>query len=433
MFARSLTPPLSPSTRREGSELPPLAGRLGKGAEAQKGERGTLLRVSAAHFISHFHILVLPPLFPFLRDKLGVGFVELGLALTVFNVVTAVTQTPMGFIVDRWGPRRVLIAGLCLGSAAFASLGFVLTYPFLLVSAALAGLANSVYHPSDYAILSARIGESRIGRAFSVHTFAGYLGGAIAPGFVLLAVRLAGIGPALMLSGALGFAAAVPLCFARGLDGPAVARPSTPAAAPQIGLRSLLTPTVLSLTAFFAMLSLSSGGIQSFGISAFSTGYGLGLSAANLALTAFLLLSALGVLAGGFIADRTRRHGEFAAGCFAVNAALVLAVAVLSPGPVLIVVVMALAGFLSGVISPSRDMLVREAAPREAAGRVFGIVTTGFNLGGMLGPPLFGWIIDQGHPRWLFGASAVFMAATVLLALAGERRAARRRLLAAAE
>jgi MFS family permease len=82
---------------------------------------------------------------------------------------------------------------------------------------------------------------------------------------------------------------------------------------------------------------------------------------------------------------------------------------------------MGVAGFLGGVIAPSRDMLVRNAAPAGAAGRAFGIVSTGFNLGGIVSPLLFGWIMDQNAPRWVFGASVIFMILTVLLALVTER------------
>jgi MFS family permease len=73
------------------------------------------------------------------------------------------------------------------------------------------------------------------------------------------------------------------------------------------------------------------------------------------------------------------------------------------------------------MIMPSRDMLVRAVAPPGAAGRVFGIVTTGFNIGGTIGPVLFGCIMDWGAPRWVFGVSVIFMAITVVLALLGDR------------
>ena len=83
---------------------------------------------------------------------------------------------------------------------------------------------------------------------------------------------------------------------------------------------------------------------------------------------------------------------------------------------------MAAAGFLGGVIAPSRDMLVRNAAPPGAAGRAFGIVSTGFNLGGIVSPLLFGWIMDQNPPHWVFGASVVFMVVTVVLSSFTERK-----------
>jgi MFS family permease len=381
----------------------------------------TLAAISAAHWVSHFHIFVLPMLFPFLKAKLGVGFVELGFPLTVFAVVSGLTQAPTGYLVDRIGARGILVLGMVLGGAALIVLGLHLNYPMLVGCAALLGIANSVYHPADYAILAAHMNERRMGRAFSVHTFAGFLGGAVAPAIVAALVALIGGQGALIAAGAIGIAVAFALVGLRIPDAGGALPPATRADRDRANA-NVMTPAMMVLAVFFLLLSLSSGGINSFGVVALMAGYGSSFSAANLALTAFLGASAAGVLAGGFLADRTAHHGQVASACFALNAVIVVAIALLTPSPFVLLLAMTTAGFLSGVIAPSRDMMVRNAAPASAAGRAFGIVSTGFNVGGIISPLLFGWIMDQHMPRWVFGASAAFMALTVLLALVPERK-----------
>src|SRR6202035_288076 len=306
----------------------------------------TLAAISTAHWVSQFHLMALPMLFPFLKQQLGVGYIELGLALTVFAVISGLTQAPMGYLADHIGARKVLLMGLTLGGCALILLGLHLSYSWLIASSVLLGLANSVYHPADYAILSAHMDEARMGRAFSIHTFAGYLGGAVAPAIVAALVAMIGGHGALIVSGAVGPLVALLLVVVGIPDASAADRRSAGAEVPQ---QNVITPALIVLTIFFMLLSLSNAGIGNFGVVALMSGYGASFSSANIALTAYLGSSAIGVLAGGFLADHTRRHGQVAAACFALNAAILFLIATIPLPSLLLTAAMAAAGFLGGV------------------------------------------------------------------------------------
>jgi MFS family permease len=322
----------------------------------------------------------------------------------------------------------MLVAGLCLSGIAFGSIALFPVYAWLIGGAAIAGVANSVYHPSDYAILGSVIDPSRVGRAFSVHTFAGFLGGAIAPAVMVLLASTIGLQPALAFAALLGPAVAVPLLLAPGLDSALTQQHAAGQRhdTAQASIRVVLSPVILGLTGLFSLLSLSSAAISTFSAVALVAMYGLEPSTANAILSAYLMAMAIGVLAGGFVADATRRHAEVTAAGFGTAAVLIFAVGSVNMGVVLLFPAMAAAGFLAGMIMPSRDMLVRAAAPPGMAGRVFGIVTTGFNVGGAIGPILGGWFVQNGAPRWVFYSSVCFMALTVVAVLVGDWRSRRR-------
>lgn len=391
-----------------------------------------LTQVSTAHLVSHFHIMALPALLPLLPTAFGVSFVDLGLALSLFNVVSALVQAPLGFAVDRLGARRMLLCGLLIGSLCFLSLSIAPTYPWLLVVMAVAGVANGVYHPADYALLSSGIDEGKMGRAFSIHTFSGYLGGAIAPALLMGIAAISNIRWAFAATGVFGLAASALLLLPSHLSGTAARETAGSSAkpnAPSLGRSlSVFTPTIAVLTLLYVLLSLSTSSVSNFSVTALVSGYAVGLPVANTAVTAFLFASAFGVLAGGALADRTRRHGFVAAGAFALAAVILAIVAEFHLPPTPLVFCLGSAGFLTGLIAPSRDMLVRAAAPKDAQGKAFGIVSTGFNIGGALGPVLFGWLLDRQRFGDIFWAAAGFMSLTVVVTLAQELRSSAKRL-----
>jgi MFS family permease len=374
--------------------------------------------ISAAHFVSHAYMLLLPPLFALIRAEYGVSYARLGLAIAAFNVVSALMQTPAGFVVDRVGARKMLIAGLALWAGVIALAGILPSFWALVAMFAIAGLANTVFHPSDYAILSQACSPGRVGQAFSIHTFSGLLGSAVAPAAMLILGSAFGWRGALIASSALGFAVALVLLLNRdAFPDAAPARKGAAKAESAVGWKLLLSAPILANLAFFVLLALSGGGISNFSVVAFGALYGTKLDIANLALSGFLFLSAFGVLVGGFIADRTKHHHRVAALGFAGSGAAVLIVGNVDVGAVLLIALMSLGGLLNGIIMPSRDMIVRAVTPPGSFGKVFGFVTTGFNIGGIVSPLIYGWLMDEGHPHAVFMLVAACIGLSLLTVL----------------
>jgi MFS transporter, FSR family, fosmidomycin resistance protein len=399
-------------------------------ATTRASETKLVAGVCTAHLVSHYYMMLLAPLFVLIRTDFDVSYTELGLALTVFHTVSAVMQTPAGFLIDRTGARINLIAGLLLGTAAVVGAALASSFWVFLVMFAVLGLANTVYHPADYALLSERVEPARVTQVFSFHTFAGMVGSAIAPVTLLFMQSFVGWRGAFLGSAALGLAAALFLAWQ---GEPPPHRPTLTAkprggadgtGTPVDGWRLLLSAPILLNFAFFVMLSMLGGGLNQYLVVGLGALHGTPPALANTALTGLLLMSAVGVLAGGVLAGRTSYHNIVASAGLLVTGIASAFVGLVDPGALALVLVMSVSGFASGLTMPSRDMIVRSVTPPGAFGRVFGFVSTGFNIAGIVAPIIFGQLLDRGHPQALFlfiACCALVAIATVSFGMSGRR------------
>jgi len=387
---------------------------MSQAADILGQSRATYLRVvgavCAAHFVSHYYIILLAPLLPFVRAEYAVTYTEIGLAFAAFNIVTAGLQTPAGFLVDRFGARVLLVAGLLIGAGAFIIVGLVDSFWVMVAMFALAGIGNTVYHPADYSLLSQHVPSDRIGQAFSFHTFAGMLGSAVAPASLLIMQSQWGWRGAFIGAGARGIAVAGVLLAIRDNSSVQVSAVAARRGADSTAAswRLLLSAPILLNLVFFVLLAMISSGLYNYSVVALGALYGTPVTTANAALTGNLLWSAIGVLIGGLLVGRTTRHGMVAATGLIGIALFAALIAQIDMGVLALIAAMSLAGFFSGVIMPSRDMIVRNITPPGSFGKVFGFVTTGFNIGGIISPLIFGALMDHGSPRLVFLAVAAF-------------------------
>jgi FSR family fosmidomycin resistance protein-like MFS transporter len=286
----------------------------------------------------------------------------------------------------------------------------------------LAGLANAVYHPADYAIMSASVAKERMGRAFSIHTFAGYLGAAVAPVTMVTLMSWTDWRTALVICGVCGGLVGVIMALNSEVLIDATAARDEAAESyggpRHSGLRLLFSVPILMGLLFFTGLSMAGHGVTDFSVSALHLIYDAPLIEAGAVLSAFLFASPVGVLLGGWVADRTEHHDRFAAACFVVIAAMIFIVASVDMPLEGIAVLFAIAGLANGLVAPSRDMLIRSVTPPGEMGKVFGFVSVGYNIGGIFAPVMYGYILDHADPGllfWIVGFISLGTVATVLV------------------
>ena len=369
--------------------------------------------ISFAHGMSHFYQLLLAPLFPFVKDELGVSYAALGFLVALFYTLSGLLQPLAGFVVDRYGARAVLLGGIAFFIAGITVQGFASSYAMLALGAALGGIGNSVFHPADFAILNARVSPSRLGYAFSAHGVVGYVGYAVAPLFSVSIGAAYGWQAALLSGAAMGIGLlALLLLNLKHLE-----IQTRKSASIRSDAKVLFTAPVVLCFAYFTVFAAGLTGLQSFGVSAMVEQFRMAATAASSALTAYLVSAALGILAGGFVASRTTRHDYVAAAGMGVNALAILAVATYAVPGSGVAVALAIAGFASGIVAPSRDLIVRASTPPGAAGRVFGFVYSGLDVGAFATPVFYGWMLDQHLPHAVFYAVAAFTFAAMLTVL----------------
>ncbi|MEZ5648233.1 MAG: MFS transporter [Alphaproteobacteria bacterium] len=367
--------------------------------------------IGIGHFFSHFYGIALPPLFPFLQTALNVGFADLGVLVAAFYLASGSLQVPMGILVDRFGPAKVLILGITIQAIAILFMGMASSYWIIFILVLLLGAGNSVYHPADYAILAARVPAQRLGLAFSIHTFSGHLGWAAAPvamGFIALNY---GWQMALIVAGIGGLIAATLLLSNRRLlgMGALTALPTQSSKKSSFGLAQILTRPILACFVFFMLFSMALTGFQSFFVSAAHAWHNTPIGDANLGLTCFFIGSATGLLLGGVAADRGITPVIIATFGFGASALGILLVGYFGPAGLLLAGSLAVTGFGHGAVAPSRDLLVRSVTPPGATGKVFGFVSVGLDIGSISTPLLYGWIMDHGGPQWIYWLSAAIM------------------------
>lgn len=402
-------------------------------AQALNRDAKVIGLVCFPHAMSHAYWLAIPPMYPILIEAFGLqgelAYTRVALLATIFASATFVLQTPVGFVVDRIGARAVLVGGLALEAVAIGLFSAATEYWQLVLLAALAGAGHAVFHPADYAILSARVSEGRMGRAFSVHSATGYLGFAAGPVFMTGVAALWHWRASFLLIGIAGLLAVLALVLNAGLldEDEAARRPPAGNEAPRgpgaaEGFRLLLSLPVLMCFLYFAFHQMGSGGLRSFLVAALGDLHGTPAVVAAAALSAFTVGTVAGILVGGLVADRFGPRIGAAVATLAPAALIVSLLGWVAVPAAALAALLAAAGVLIGLLIPSRDLLLRSATPPGSMGKVMGFASTGANLGGALIPLALGYAMDAAGGGWVFWISALFIALACLTFVAARAR-----------
>ena len=388
---------------------------------AARHDLETISLIGFVHGVSHFFHLLLPPLFPWLMEDFALSFTAIGVTMTVFFIVSGIGQAAAGFLVDRFGAARILGAGISCFALAGILLHFATGYPMLIAVAAIAGLGNSVFHPADFTVLNRHVSQPRLGHAFSIHGLSGNLGWALAPIFMTGIATASGWRNATLAASLVALLALALLFWRREALADPVCEHKEKSDHPAGSLFDFLRVRAVWLCfLFFLLITAAFGAIQNFASPILQALYGLSITTAATALSAYLLGGAGGILLGGFLAKKNDQESliTLALG-IAAGFAIILAAGIL-PGWSILPLMSAI-GFCTGIAGPSRDLLVRRAATarfgQAAFGRVYGFVYSGLDLGLAMAPVIFGQLMDGGRFSHVLIGIAVLQTLAIFTAL----------------
>ena len=374
--------------------------------------------ISLAHGSSHFFHLILPPMFPWLKDAFALSYAELGLLMSVFFLISCVAQAASGFLVDRIGARPVLFGGI--GLLILAALVYSQSngYAMLLLGAVIAGCGNGIFHPVDYTLINHKVSPPNLPYAYSMHGVTGYLGWAAAPAFMVGIAQLTDWRIAFLSAAVLEAFILLILWLnksqliddvqERHTQSHSGAQAINPGSAPVSSFAFLRLPAVWFCWIFFFFSMASTSSLQSFAPSSLFKIYQIPLDIGSYFITLLALGSASGVLFGGYLAAKLQAPERIVSFCLSITIVMCLLLGTGLVSAEMIPLIFFALGFGYGVVAPSRDLLVKLATPKGVAGRVYGIVYSGIDLGAAVGPFIFGFFMDAGLPKALFIGIALF-------------------------
>ena len=405
----------------------------GMSAVPLRQDAGVIGLVGLAHMVSHFSQLLLAPLFPWLKEEFNASYTELGFLMTLFFVVSCSVQALSGFLVDKYGPRPVLFAGLALlGGAAFGYASSP-SYWVMAMFSVMAGIGNGVFHPVDYTLINRKVSAQRLGHAYSFHGITGSLGWALAPVLVLPMALACSWRAALVAAGVFAYAVLLVLWLNRDRLSLPAAPPrqaGSVAAAAEGTFDFLRIPAVWLCFLFFFISAGTRSAVQAFAPEAARQMHQVPVALAAMCLTAYMTCAAGGMVLGGFLASDPARCEKVVAAGFGTAAMIAMVIGFLPVPGMAIPALFGIMGFASGISGPSRDLLVKKSTPENASGRVYGIVYSGLDIGQAVAPLFFGMLMDNKNYQGVW--MGLVVAQLLLITSAFNVRKVRRTVLPAA-